>query len=162
LSSLDLGLIGNCSVSALIDRQARIVWCCLPRFDGDPIFHALLGAPAAAPDDGVFAIEMDNLASTSQAYVDNTAVLKTRLHGETGSIEITDFCPRFYTRDRAFRPQMLVRKIVPIDGNPRIRIRLRPRFGYGARTPTVTYGSNHIRYVGEKFSVRLTTDAPID
>lgn len=162
MSSLDLGLIGNCSVSALIDRQARIVWCCLPRFDGDPIFHALLGAPAAAPDDGVFAIEMDNLASTSQAYVDNTAVLKTRLHGETGSIEITDFCPRFYTRDRAFRPQMLVRKIVPIDGNPRIRIRLRPRFGYGARTPTVTYGSNHIRYVGEKFSVRLTTDAPID
>lgn len=162
LSSLDLGLIGNCSVSALIDRQGRIVWCCLPRFDGDPIFHALLGAPAEAPDVGVFAIEMDRLDSVSQRYVDNTAILKTTLRGETGAIEITDFCPRFYTRDRAFRPQMLVRKIVPIEGNPRIRIRLRPRFDYGLRAPTLTYGSHHIRYSGEKFSVRLTTDAPLD
>lgn len=162
MSSLDLGLIGNCSVSALVDRQARIVWCCLPRFDGDPIFHTLLGAPAAAPEDGVFAIEMDDLASASQVYLDNTAILKTTLRGATGAVEITDFCPRFYTRDRAFRPQMLVRKIVPIGGNPRIRIRLRPRFGYGAQTPAVTYGSNHVRYAGEKFSVRLTTDAPID
>ena len=39
-ASLDLGLIGNCSVSALVDAKARIVWCCLPRFDGDPVFHA--------------------------------------------------------------------------------------------------------------------------
>jgi hypothetical protein len=54
LQNLDLGLIGNCSISALIDREARIVWCCLPRFDGDPIFHALLGHSKAAPDDGVF------------------------------------------------------------------------------------------------------------
>ncbi len=58
LRNLDLGLIGNCSVGALVDRQAQIVWCCLPRFDGDPVFHALLGAPAAAPGDGVFSIEI--------------------------------------------------------------------------------------------------------
>ena len=40
--SLQLGMIGNCAYSALIDRQARLVWCCLPRFDGDPVFNALL------------------------------------------------------------------------------------------------------------------------
>src|SRR6476619_4324173 len=61
LQTLDLGLIGNCSISALIDQHARIVWCCLPRFDGDPVFHALLGAPSASPDDGVFSIEIENL-----------------------------------------------------------------------------------------------------
>ncbi len=162
MRNLDLGLIGNCSISALIDREARIVWCCLPRFDGDPIFHALLGAPAAAPEDGVFAIEMENLTGTSQAYVENTAILKTTLRGATGAVEITDFCPRFYTRNRAFRPQMLVRKIVPVDGSPRIRIRVRPRFDYGTQAASITYGSNHVRYVGAKLAVRLTTDAPID
>ncbi|MBL8308487.1 MAG: hypothetical protein JNM33_17470, partial [Rubrivivax sp.] len=27
-ASLDLALVGNCAISALVDRQARIVWCC--------------------------------------------------------------------------------------------------------------------------------------
>ena len=38
--SLNLGVIGNCAFTALIDERARIVWCCLPRFDGDPVFMA--------------------------------------------------------------------------------------------------------------------------
>ena len=162
MQSLDLGLIGNCSISALIDREARIVWCCLPRFDGDPIFHALLGHSKAAPEDGMFSIEIENQSGSVQSYIPNTAILKTTLRGETGGVEITDFCPRFESRHRAFRPQMLIRRIVPIEGNPRVKIRLRPRFDYGAKAPTVTYGSNHIRFVGDKFTVRLTTDAPID
>ena len=35
-NSLDLGIIGNCTISALIDKQGDIVWSCFPRFDGDP------------------------------------------------------------------------------------------------------------------------------
>ena len=162
MSNLDLGLIGNCCISALIDRQARIVWCCLPRFDGDPIFHALLGAPREAPDDGVFSIEIDGQTGSAQSYLDNTAILKTTLRGQGGAVEITDFCPRFYTRDRAYRPQMLVRRIVPLHGNPRLRIRVKPRFGYGKHAPSITYGSNHVRYIGDRITLRLTTDAPID
>ena len=86
MQNLDLGLIGNCSISALIDRQAQVVWCCLPRFDGDPVFHALLGAPKTAPDDGVFAIEIENQTGASQVYIDNTAILKTTLRAEAGAI----------------------------------------------------------------------------
>jgi len=41
--SLALGAIGNCAASALVDGRGRIVWSCWPRFDGDPVFHALLG-----------------------------------------------------------------------------------------------------------------------
>ena len=37
---IDLGVIGNCCIGALIDRHAQIVWCCLPRLDGDPVFLA--------------------------------------------------------------------------------------------------------------------------
>lgn len=162
MQNLDLGLIGNCGVSALIDREARVVWCCLPRFDGDPIFHALLGHSATTPDSGVFSIEIENPCGSTQTYLPNTAVLRTILQGETGSIEITDFCPRFYNHNRTFRPQMLIRRIVPIEGNPRVKIRIRPAFDYGAKTPTTTYGSNHVRFVGDKFTVRLTTNAPID
>src|SRR5262249_1120122 len=110
----------------------------------------------------VFPVEIENRTGASQAYIDNTAILKTILRSEGGAVEITDFCPRFYIRDRIFRPQMLIRRIVPIDGNPRVRIRVRPRFDYGSRAASVTYGSNHVRYVGDKLTLRLTTDAPID
>ena len=41
-TSLAMGVIGNCAFSALVDARGRIVWCCLPRFDGDPVFNALL------------------------------------------------------------------------------------------------------------------------
>ena len=44
--SLDCGVVGNCAFSAMIDRMGRLVWCCLPRFDGDPVFNALLDPSA--------------------------------------------------------------------------------------------------------------------
>jgi len=34
----DLGLIGNCQFSALVHNSGEIVWCCLPRFDSEPVF----------------------------------------------------------------------------------------------------------------------------
>ncbi len=162
MSNLDLGIIGNCAIAALVDKEARINWCCLPRFDGDAVFHSLLGAPSDAPNEGVFAIELDDFVSSEQSYVPNTAILSTTLHGRSGSVRVIDFVPRFYWRDRAFRPQMLIRRLIPVSGSPRIRIRVKPRFDYGRLEPTVTSGSNHVRYVGPKFTIRLTTDAPID
>lgn len=160
MSTLDLGFVGNCTFGALIDKKGTVVWSCLPKFDGDPVFAALLKGDE--PTDSLFQIELIGLTGTEQAYVQNTAVLRTVLHSEQGSIEIIDFAPRFYWRDRIFRPQTLVRRVRRISGIPRIRILLKPTFNYGAVEPSITRGSNHIRYTGPDFSVRMTTDAPID
>ena len=162
MSTLDLGIIGNCAIAALVNKQADIVWCCLPRLDKDPVFHSLIGAPKDAPGEGVFAIELEDFVSSEQSYILNTALLRTVLHGESGSVEIIDFVPRFHWRDRTFRPQMIVRRVAPLSGSPRIRVRLKPRFEYGLIKPEITSGSNHVRYAGPQFVVRLTTDAPID
>ncbi len=158
--TLDLGMIGNGSVAALVDARARIVWGCVPAFDGDPAFCALL-RPTEHPG-GDFAIELEDFASAEQRYLINTAVLRTVLrdvHG--GAAEITDFAPRWHQYDRFYRPVMLVRRIRPLAGSPRIRIRLRPLADYGAQQPDVTWGSNHIRYLVPGFTLRLTTDAPV-
>lgn len=160
--SLDLSMIGNCCISALIDGHGRIVWSCFPRFDGDPVFHALLGTSKSAPDGGIFEVTLENLRATRQSYIENTAVVRTVLEGTTGSIEITDFAPRFKWRERSFRPQMLVRRLRPLSGSPRICIRVKPRCDYGRSAPSVSTGSNHIRYTTHCLSLRLTTDAPID
>jgi GH15 family glucan-1,4-alpha-glucosidase len=159
-ASLNLGAIGNCAASALIDGEGRIVWSCWPRFDGDPVFHALLGS--ATPGTGVFAIELDGLVRTEQVYEPNTAVLRTRLFGADGqALEITDFAPRFTRRGRMFHPVQIVRRLRVLAGAPRVRVQLRPAFEWGAQAPRVTQGSHHIRYVGPDQVLRLTTTAPL-
>ncbi|WP_137918391.1 glycoside hydrolase family 15 protein [Hydrogenophaga sp. 2FB] len=159
-ASLSLGMVGNCAFSALIDPHGRVVWSCLPRFDGDPVFHALLGGDDA--EQGAFAIEIENLAHATQRYEHNTAVLVTELWDRDGNgLSITDFAPRFLSRSRFFRPTQLVRRVRPIKGTPRMRVSLLPRFDWGRTVPTITSGSNHIRYVGEGQVLRLHTDASI-
>ena len=169
--SLSLGVIGNCAFSALIDVRGRIVWCCLPRFDGDPVFNALLqpghSAPGsssseAAAGSSSFGIELEDFAESRQWYEPNTAVLRTQLIDKSGqAIEITDFAPRYYSRSRFFRPMTLVRRVKPIVGAPRIRVMLDVRFDWGRRKPLVTQGSNHLRFVGDALTLRLNTDASL-
>ncbi|TDU25593.1 GH15 family glucan-1,4-alpha-glucosidase [Panacagrimonas perspica] len=162
LQNLELGVIGNCGIAALIDREASVQWCCLPRFDGDPVFCALVDGADPGRVDGQWSIVLEGSERGEQVYEHNTAVLVTRLFASDGSaIEIVDFCPRFEARGRMFRPQMLVRRVRRLAGRPRIRVRLRPRFGYGAVGPVITHGSNHVRYQGPAFTLRLTTDAPV-
>jgi GH15 family glucan-1,4-alpha-glucosidase len=159
--NLALGLVGNCAFNALIDARGRIVWCCLPRPDGDPVFSALLGGDGVAAR-GSFAIEIDNLAESRQTYVANTAILQTELVDTQGNaVRITDFAPRFEDRGRTFRPLLLVRRVVPIAGRPHIRILVSPTFGYGGTQPLVTRGSNHVRYVHTTQALRLTSEAPL-
>src|SRR6188768_1755731 len=99
-SNLDLALIGNCAIGALVDRRGAIVWCCMPRFDGDPVFHALL---AEGGTDGRMGVELEGLSRVEQSYDHGTAIVRTRLmDGEGQGVEITDFAPRFFHRDRMF------------------------------------------------------------
>jgi GH15 family glucan-1,4-alpha-glucosidase len=156
---LNLAAIGNCIVAALIDRQARIVWWCLPRLDGDPVFCGLLDGDA---ERGVATVEAENTVETRQAYLPNTAIVVTTLVQADGTrLRVTDFCPRFRQFDRLYRAPMLIRRIEPEGGPCRVTIRLRPRCGYGAAEPTRILGSNHLRFVSPDAPFRVTTDAPI-
>jgi len=162
--NLDLFPIGNCAASALIDRAGRFVWACVPRVDGDPAFCALLRGenPGAATAQGLWAIDVEGASVTSQAYLRNTPILRTEVRTAEGSgVEILDFCPRYRHLGRQYRPMAFVRLVRPLAGAPRIRVRLRPMMNYGERACYTTAGSNHIRYVGEAATLRLTTDAPV-
>jgi len=163
VSSLDLALIGNGTIGAFIDPHAEITWACFPRFDGDPMFCSLLKAGTGAPDDaGFFAIELPDRVRAEQKYLHNTPVVVTRLTDSAGgAIEITDFAPRFRQRGRLFCPMMIVRRIQRLAGHPRIRVRARPAQNCGQPLTALTYGSNHIRYVGSALVLRLTTDVPV-
>ena len=65
-SSLELGPIGNCQVSALIDERGRMVWACVPRFDGDPVFCALLMGDQERVERGVYEVVLEDFAGRRQ------------------------------------------------------------------------------------------------
>ncbi len=162
MDDLNLALIGNCSIGALINANGEIVWGCFPRFDGDALFCALLQGKRQADDPGIWAIDLLDQVRIEQQYIPDTPILVTRLYDQDGGcIELTDFAPRFQQHGRIFCPMLIVRRVKRIAGSPRIRVRLRPAADWGAHRASVTYGSNHIRYITPKVVLRLTTDASI-
>ena len=159
---MNYGVIGNCQVAALVDEQARLVWACLPRPDGDPVFSALLTKEGGDSDKGVFAVDMVDLTRTEQSYLRNSAILETRMYDSHGGVlRIVDFSPRFRTRGRVFRPMMFVRAVEPLSGRPSLRLRLKPTAGFGERCDPGINGSHHIRFAADGLHYRVTTDASL-
>ncbi len=161
-TSLELAVIGNCQVSALVDETARMVWACMPRFDSNPVFCALMAGDQRPAERGVFEIVLEDFVRAEQNYVTNTPILETCLYdAHGGCVKIVDFAPRFEQFERTFHPIMFVRQLIPIAGNPRITVRLLPAGHYGAEDARQTFGSNHIRYILPDLTLRLTTDASV-
>jgi GH15 family glucan-1,4-alpha-glucosidase len=163
-ATLDLWPIGNCQVSALIDRAGRMVWACVPRVDGDPVFSSLLDpAPRAAEGArGFWEIDLEGCVATEQSYLRNTPVLVTRHRDDHGNaVEILDFSPRLRRNGRIYRPVAFARIVRPVSGSPRIRVRLRPARNWGSADAGRTRGSNHIRFLLDDLTLRLTTTAPV-
>jgi len=152
------GLIGNCAYLSLISDTGDVGWLCWPRFDSGSIFGSLLDDEKG----GRFSIEPEShVVSSRQTYLTNTNVLETEIEGPDGRYKIIDFAPRFLQYERYFKPLMLVRKIVPISGQPRIRVRCQPVGNYGERVPRRIFGSNHISYEGLDGQLRLTSNVPL-
>ena len=152
-----LGLIGNCQISALVADDGAIVWCCLPRFDSEPVFGSLLDAQRGGR---LLAGAVDGRRGTA-AYVPNTNVLVTEFTTEGGTFRVTDFAPRFEMHGRHFRPTMLLRILEPLAGTPRVRVQCDPRLGWSGAVPHIAPGSNHLDYEGFGARLRLTTDIPL-
>lgn len=158
--NLDLAPIGNCAISALVDRRGRFVWACAPRVDGDPVFSALMDG--ADPEHGFWDVELEDCVAVEQDYLRNTPVLRTVMTaGDGAAIEILDFAPRHPKHSRTYRPLAFGRVLRPLSGAPRVRVRVRPAADWGARRAERTSGSNHIRYLCTDVTFRLTTDCPV-
>jgi GH15 family glucan-1,4-alpha-glucosidase len=124
----DYALIGDCQTGALVGIDGSIDWFCLPRFDSESIFAALLGDEDAgrwllAPTDAEASIE--------RSYVEDTFVLVSRWTTATGVAEVVDFMP---LRDGRAD---IVRRVRGIRGTVTMRQDLRLRFDYAETIPWV-------------------------
>jgi GH15 family glucan-1,4-alpha-glucosidase len=153
----DLGLVGNCQFSALVERTGAVVWCCLPRFDSEPVFSTLLDHQRG----GSFLVGPAEAVLGTQRYLPNTNVLETSFDTPGGSFRVVDLAPRFVEHGRLFRPTQLFRIVEPLKGTPRIRVHCDPRLGWSKAIPPRVQGSHHVCFSEFASPLRLTSDIPL-
>ncbi|MGI4864737.1 MAG: glycoside hydrolase family 15 protein [Janthinobacterium lividum] len=154
----DMGVVGNCAFLALIGTDTAVRWLCWPRFDSSFVFGPLLDEQKG----GEYSIKPASAEFTSeQRYLTNTNVLETKITTPDGSYRVTDFAPRFMQYERYYKPLMLIRKVEPLSGAPRVRVACRPVGQYGEQELQRRRSSNHIAFLGLEEEIRLTTNIPL-
>ncbi|WP_193510121.1 glycoside hydrolase family 15 protein [Cryobacterium sp. BB736] len=124
----DYALIGDCHTAALVGVDGSIDWLCLPQFDSQSMFGALLGTE----DHGRWLLApADAVLSTSRAYDGPTFNLVTRWETADGEVEVTDLMPHGNKRAD------LVRRVRGIRGSVTMHQEVRIRFGYANAMPWV-------------------------
>jgi GH15 family glucan-1,4-alpha-glucosidase len=131
----DYGMIGDCEAAALVARNGSIDWLCLPRFDSDSCFAALLGEPK----DGRWQIAPQATAEvTDRRYREGTLILETTFTNAEGSVRLIDFMP---PKGQASN---VIRIVVGIEGRVKMRSELVIRFDYGRAVPWVSRLENGV------------------
>ena len=124
----DYALIGDCQTAALVGRDGSLDWLCLPRFDSDACFAALLGNA----ENGRWQLAPVAKAKVRRRYRPRTLILETEFETDTGTATLIDFMPL-----RKGNPE-IVRMVRCDRGSVRMCMDLVIRFDYGRSVPWVT------------------------
>src|SRR5476651_37189 len=86
----DYAIVADLQSVALVGKDGSIDWLCLPRFDSDACFAALLGSR----DNGRFRIAPEGeVTAVRRAYRPGTLVLETELETAEGAVTLIDLMP---------------------------------------------------------------------
>src|SRR5690348_3071645 len=125
----DYALIGDCTTAALVGRNGSIDWLCLPRFDSNACFSALLGTS----EHGRWRIcPADPSPRVRRAYRADTMVLETVFDAADGQVALIDFMPVGQTNSS------VIRLVKGQRGKVAMRLHLAMRCDYGVTVPWVT------------------------
>ncbi len=123
----DYGIIGDTHTAALVGCNGSIDWLCLPRFDSQACFAALLGDES----NGFWQIAPQGDHRCRRRYRGDTLVLETLFETDSGSVTLVDCMPI-----REDHPQV-VRVVRGERGTVDMRMDLVLRLDYGRMVPWV-------------------------
>jgi GH15 family glucan-1,4-alpha-glucosidase len=150
----DYAFIGNTHTAALVGRNGSMDWLCVPRFNSEACFSALLGSP----EKGRWLIApADEAHSVSRRYRDGTLILETEFTTESGSCAVIDFMPRPEDEEEID----VVRIVEGRRGTVAMQIEFVLRFGYGCIVPWVRRRHDGISAVAGPHAVYLHTPVPL-
>jgi GH15 family glucan-1,4-alpha-glucosidase len=149
----DYAIIGDTRTAALVCRDGSIDWLCLPAFDSEACFAALVGdeengAWRLAPEEPPLAIR--------RAYRENSLVLETTYELEGGGR--VQVCDAMVLGGEVPR---LVRLVTGLAGHVAMHSQIRIRFGYGAVVPWVHRAAgSHVAVAGPD-ALAMYSDVPL-
>ncbi len=154
----DYAMIGDCRTAALVSRDGSIDWLCLPRFDSDACFAALLGDSTH----GRWQIKPNAKASITRRYIDGSLILETEFKTRAGVVRVTDFMPVSVADHDKTVHSSVIRIVTGITGHVAMQMELVLRFDYGLTVPWFSKQSADT-YTGIAGSqmVTLRTKAPL-
>jgi GH15 family glucan-1,4-alpha-glucosidase len=147
----DYGFIGDTHTGALVGIDGSIDWLCMPRFDSDACFAALLGNEK----NGHWRIHpKEPVQRVRHAYIDDTLILETIFETANGSIRLIDFMPpRGKYRD-------VVRIVEGLHGRVDMEMKLVIRFDYGMTIPWVKRSDEGLTATAGPNALVLRSDVP--
>jgi GH15 family glucan-1,4-alpha-glucosidase len=150
----DYAIVGDMQSVALISTDGSVDWLCLPRFDSEACFAALLGTGhhgqwRIAPGTGA--------ARATRRYAGDTLILETDWETPDGAVRVTDFMPPRENDE----PPVLVRIVTGVRGTVDMNVTLRVRFGYGSIVPWLTQIKDGIRASAGPDAIWLRTPVPM-
>ena len=160
MSTLDLGVIGNCAIASLIDRNGRHVWHGLGRLDGDPVFNALLGGND--PQSGFMDVVVAGAKDSASATCPTPPSSKPRSMARAAP------CASSTSRRASAASAACSVRPCWCAGSSRSPAGRGSRCACGRPSTTARdarrspAGSNHVRFFGDAAVLRLTTDASIN
>jgi len=123
-------------------------WCCLGRFDADPVVCRILDWERG----GFLSIRPEGDYEVRRAYLPRTNLLHTTFLTGAGAFSVTDFMPvgraagcgvHDYATLRA--PFWLVRSVNGLEGSVPVRVRYRPSVAFGRRRPRLEVRGPRVR-----------------
>jgi GH15 family glucan-1,4-alpha-glucosidase len=126
----DHALIGDLRTAALVTKDGSIDWLCLPAFDSDACFAALVGTA----DNGRWTIAPTvPVREVRRRYRQDTLILETEFVTETGAVRLVDFMPPQRDREHS----QVCRSLRCINGTVPVRSEIVPRFAFGRAVPRI-------------------------
>jgi GH15 family glucan-1,4-alpha-glucosidase len=148
----DYAMIGDTQSAALVGRDGSIDWLCLPRFDSDACFAALLGD---ARHGRWLLAPADRDARATRRYRGETLVLETTFATADGAVRVVDCMP-----PREARPDV-VRVAEGVRGSVDMVMELAPRFEYGRMRPWLREVDNRRSAVAGADALDIVGDVPL-
>ena len=149
----DYGFIGNRLSCALVGRDGSIDWLCLPRFDSDACFAALLGNE----NNGFWRLAPVGDYRVTRRYRDGTTILETTFETAEGAVTLIDFMPLSDDENHVD-----VMRLVRGDrGRVPMRMELVLRFGYGEAIPWLRRRKFGLSAVAGPDGAELHTQVPL-